>query len=44
MLYFILKFKQNLCANIVNFIDFIAGFDRNMTEEVANFQFFCLDV
>jgi len=29
MLYFILKLKRNLCANIVNFIDFIAGFDES---------------
>ena len=41
MLYFILKFKRNLCANIVNFIDFIARFGRNMLQNVANWHFFC---
>jgi hypothetical protein len=30
-----------LAANLVNFIDFSARFGRNMTEEVANWQFFC---
>jgi hypothetical protein len=30
-----------LAANIVIFIDFGAGFGRNMSEEVANWQFFC---
>ena len=31
-----------LLAKLQISVDFSAGFGRNMTEEVANFQFFCL--